>query len=507
MNMPAINTNSIIAFVSSSKFFKLIVGLFIVQAAWIALSGHYPMAFDEDFHLGVIRLYAHHLSPFWDVDPSDGATFGAISRDPSYLYHYLMSFPYRLLSVFTDNQSLQVLILRAMNIGFLAAGLPLYRSLLLKTGASKPVVHLSLLIFVLIPIVPMLGAQINYDNAIIPLTVLSLLLAIQVSESLRKQSIDITKLLWFVAVCLFASIVKYAYLPIFVGVSGFLMFRGWQVYRRPAGFFHAAQKSWSVLKGRGRWGLIILIVLLAGLFTERYGVNLVRYHEPVPDCAQVLTYNECQHYPPWIRDYNFEATKPSKNDKNPISYSRHWIYGNWMRSFFAVDGPKSNFDTKGPLLLPAIAGAVLPVAGLSALMVGGRKLWQRYNAPALWLFSVATVLYIAILWTTQYQLYVRTAQPVAINGRYLLPVLPLLIIMSALAIQLLLGSRKRLKLILATVSIVCLMWGGGGLTYILRSNDSWYWTGTPLTPVNHVLQEFLGPITPGYSNPILFLPR
>ncbi len=507
MNKPALNTNRIIAFLSSRKFFKLIVGLFIVQAAWIALSGHYPMAFDEDFHLGVIRLYAHHLSPFWDVDPSDGATFGAISRDPSYFYHYLMSFPYRLISVFTDNQSLQVLILRTMNIGFFAAGLPLYRRLLLKTGASKSIVHISLLILVLIPIVPMLGAQINYDNAIIPLTALTLLLAIQVSESLRKQSVDVTKLLWFVAVCLFASIIKYAYLPIFIGASGFLLFRAWQVYRRPSALAHAFKKSWSKLTGWNRWGLIILVVLLAGLFTERYGVNLVRYHEPVPDCAQVLTYNECRHYPPWIRDYNFEATKPANNDKNPISYSRHWLYGNWMRSFFALDGPTNDYQTRGPLLLPAIAGAVLPVVGLAALVGTARKLWKSYDKRVLWLFSVATTLYIVILWVTQYQLYVRTAQPVAINGRYLLPVLPLVITMSALGLQLLLGTRKRLQLLMATVSIVCLMWGGGALTFILRSNYSWYWPGTPLKPVNHALQELIGPITPGYYNPILFLPH
>lgn len=505
--MAIINTKRIIAFLSSRAFFKLIIGLFIVQAAWIALSGHYPMAFDEDFHIGIIKLYAGHLSPFWQADPPDGATFGAISRDPSYLYQYLMSFPYRLISLFTHNQTWLIIILRALNIVFFACGLPLYRKLLLKTGASKAIVNVSLLIFVLIPIVPLLGAQINYDNAIIPLTALTLLLAIQVSQSLGKQSIDVTKLFQFIVVCLFASMIKYAYLPIFVGSSLFLLFRAWRVYRRPSRLVHALKKSWPKLQGWSRWILLALLILMSGLFIERYGVNLVRYHELVPDCAQVLTYNECQHYPPWIRDYNFEATKPDASDKNPISYSRHWLYGTWMRSFFALDGPSNDFQTRGPLRLPAVGGAVFAVAGLLALLVTARKVWHRYDTQVLWLISIATILYITILWLTQYQLYVRTAQPVAINGRYLLPIMPLIITALALAARELLGHREWLKVPLVIITVACFLWGGGALTYILRSNDAWYRPGTPLKPANHALQRVLGPVTPGYNYPIEFLPK
>ena len=86
------------------------MALFVLQAAWIALSGRYPMAFDENFHLGIIRLYAHHISPFWSGQPAGANAFGAVARDPSYLYQYLMSFPYRLVSIFTSSQTAHVLI-------------------------------------------------------------------------------------------------------------------------------------------------------------------------------------------------------------------------------------------------------------------------------------------------------------------------------------------------------------------------------------------------------------
>ncbi len=503
--MPRITTSRVLAFLSSRTFLKLIIGLFVLQAAWIALTGRYPMAFDEDFHLGVIRLYADHWSPIWSAHPAGGDAFGAVSRDPSYLYHYLMSFPYRLIALFTDNQTLQVLILRAMNIAFFACGLPLYRKLLLKTGASKPVVHLSLLIFVLIPIVPLLGAQINYDNVIMPLTALSLLLIIQFSESLRKQSLDVNKLLQFMAVSLFASIVKYAYLPIFVASTGYLIFRLYRVYRTPSDLLKAFKNSWPKFKGWNRWLLIVLVFLAGGLFGERYGLNIIRYHTPVPDCAQVLTYQECKHYGPWIRDFEFEQDKPIENDRNPIRYTQHWLYGMWLRSFFAVDGPASDFETRGPLIAPGVTGAVLAISGLTALVLLIPELWRKYNGPILWLFSLVTLVYVAILWVTEYQLYLQTAQPVAINGRYLLPVLPLITVAAMLAVKELTGRRQWLRLLIASLAIVGLLWGGGAMTYVLRSSDSWYWPVTPLKPVNHALQKTLGPVTPGYKNPTQLL--
>src|SRR5476651_13106 len=116
-------TRRFITVLGRPVFFRIILALLVLEAAWIALSGRYPMAFDEDFHLGIIRLYAHHLSPFWSSQPEVADRFGAVARDPSYLYQYLLSFPYRLISQFTSDQTIQVIILRFVNIGLFATGI------------------------------------------------------------------------------------------------------------------------------------------------------------------------------------------------------------------------------------------------------------------------------------------------------------------------------------------------------------------------------------------------
>lgn len=463
------------------------------------------MAFDEDFHLGLIKIYSHHPNPFWSGQVAGGDAYGAVARDPSYLYHYLMSFPYRFIGLFTSNLHMQVLLLRFMNIGFLAIGLVVYRRLLLKTKVSKSLIHIVLLILVLIPVTSLLAAQINYDNIFIPLTGLTLLLTLKLRDSTYKKRIDVRTLLVLVFICLLTSVVKYAFLPIFVAIVGYTVVSVWKHF----GSFKEFKIAFKTgLTKTARLSLVALVLanLLVGiLFVERYGVNLVRYHKPIADCAEVLDYEHCQYYGPWIRDYNFKQQKINSS-RSPVAYSYEWFYGMWLRSFFAVDGPRANFETRGPLTIPAISALVFGVSGLIAFAWYSKSIWRRYNTPALWLLSATTVIYTALLWLEEYRLYLETGRPVAINGRYLLPVLPFLILFAALGIKAVFEKRPRLQLAIAVTAIVCLVWGGGALTYILRSNDQWYWQNNRVVvSVNRSIRNVVGPVTPGYNTPTQFM--
>src|SRR5262245_25799525 len=104
------------ALLSSRRLTYVILGFFVFEALWVAFSAVYPMAFDEDFHLGIIKIYSHQWLPFLSDNAVNTGQFGALSRDPSYLYHWLMSFPFRLVQLFTDSQTAQVIVLRLINI-------------------------------------------------------------------------------------------------------------------------------------------------------------------------------------------------------------------------------------------------------------------------------------------------------------------------------------------------------------------------------------------------------
>src|SRR6187401_2990964 len=101
---------------ASSWFWRVILGFFVLEALWFVFSAAYPMAFDEDFHFGVTAIYSHQWLPFLDGQPPHASQFGSLATDPSYLFHYLMSFPLRFIALFTDNQAAQVIFLRVLNV-------------------------------------------------------------------------------------------------------------------------------------------------------------------------------------------------------------------------------------------------------------------------------------------------------------------------------------------------------------------------------------------------------
>ena len=464
------------------------------------------MAFDEDFHFGVIRIYAHHLSPFLTSQPKGADMYGAVARDPSYLYHYLLSYPYRLVSSLTSNLSAQIITLRCLNILMFTGGLVIVRNLLQALKAPNGVINLGLLLFVLIPIVPLLAAQINYDNAFIPLISYCLLLTLRYAEILRLQHrCDIPSLLLLFIACGFTSLIKYAFLPILVTIALYVAIETYLNLRRVKGPVMMRFSSTSPESHRFRTPLLALgVIVIAGLGIQRYGVNIVQYHTPIPDCGKVLSVHQCSAYGPWIRDYDYELNKVD-DDNSPIVFTEDWLYGMWLRLYFAVDGPSTQYETRGPLPVPGLSAIGLAGIGAVVLLVGIRRILRAYDRPAIILLVSTAGVYIVTLWLDEYRAYLRTGQPVAINGRYLLPFVAILFVLAGTSAFQLLRTRPKLLASLAAVTVLSQLWGGGALTYILRSNDSWYRSDKTVLAANHTVKNIFGPVTPGYKDPTKFL--
>lgn len=203
----------------SNRFFYGIVAVLLLQAAWVALTGRYPMAYDEQNHMGIVRLYAEHVSPFWTEQPPGDAPYSAIARDPSYLYHFGLSFLYRLIGVFFQSEESKIVAFRLLSVAMFALGVWLYRKVLLRTKASKALVHVVFALFVLVPTVPFLAAQVNYDNLLFPLVAGLLLLTMQITDDIRNKSLDARRLALFVGVGMLTGLVKFPALPLLLAMT------------------------------------------------------------------------------------------------------------------------------------------------------------------------------------------------------------------------------------------------------------------------------------------------
>jgi len=478
----------IATFVKSHTFFRIIVGLLIVEATWIALSSHYPMAFDEDFHFGIIKLYAHHLSPWWNHQPAGANTFGAVYRDPSYLYHWLMSFPYRFIALFAHTTIEQVIALRLMNVAIFASGLIVLRRLLLKATNSTALVNLALLFLVLTPVIPSLAGQINYDNLLFLLVPASLLLTVQFLEELRSNKrINLRLLGSLTILCLLASLVKYAFLPVFFVIGIFMLVLFIRTYKQPSRHFKKEVASaYKQLSRVIRLSLVVGILLSGGLFFERYGINTIKYHTPLPECNQVLNTQACLSYGPWARNYNIELAKQGPTNLNAVRFSQHWTFVLYRSLFYVLNGPDSSYTVGQPLLLPSVVAVVVLIGGMYCLIRYRRQVFGGNVARIL--LAALIIVYASALWLQNYRDYVHLGQPVALQGRYLIPILAPLYLLLGVGIARGLRGHRQTQIIMASVAVVLFLQGGGIITFLVRSDDSWYIENSVSARVNNRVQ-------------------
>lgn len=483
---------NILRVLRSERFFKAILALFVLESAWIAISAAYPMVFDENTQFGVIQLYAHRLNPIFFSQPPDAAWAGPLAREPSYLYQYLMSFPYRLVSLFTDSQMIQIIFLRFINIALFGTGLVLFRRLLLRTKVSRAMANGVLLFFVLTPVVPLLAGQINYDNLVMPLAALALLLALSVSDRLTRDGhLPVGRSLQLLTLCMFSSLVQFEFLPIFMGI---VLWLGWRLYKtKPLLLKKPVSSAWQKSTWQRKLLVGLPLVVAAAMFIEMYGVNLVAYHNPTPACDQVLTTQECAGYGAWQRNQVALAHKVPVNP-NPLLYGASWTYRMFVALFYTSSGgasPQAYYLSINPLPVAFVTALAVFLVGAVLFMRYHRVIFRRYRYMGFLVF--VCLLYAALLWLRNYADFIHVGQKIAINGRYLFPVALPAMLLIALAYRQAFAQKHRLKLGLMIVVLVLFLQGGGALTYIAVSNSDWYWHNRTVVGINRVAQQIVRP--------------
>jgi hypothetical protein len=462
--------------------FYIPLGLFILAAMWVAFSSIYPMAFDEEFHYGLIKIYATGWLPYGIVHTSDMAQFGAATADPSYLFHYLMSFPYRVFHAFGLSDTAIIILLRLMDLGFIIAGLLIFRRAILNAGISKPVVNVGLWLMTLIPVFVMLAAQINYDNLLFPIVAWSIYLIVDMTNTVKKSGDIPLRSAWLLVIAVLIGIsIKYAFLPIalvlFIWSIGLFIVSIRRHNNSFGSYIQNQKKQLSKLSVRALSGLIGL-TLLSIFFASHYVVNHTTYGHAIPTCEQVFTEDECSAYGPWNRNRYYAATRSSSF--TPLSYPAYmateWLPGMAQRLTFSLAGKTNDFQTKLPLPAVIFSFVLLTIVGVISFAI---QAVRRNISWFGWLTVLLTGTYVGVLSLQLYDDYVDTAQPVAINGRYLILLLPLV---GVVLIQAINATFKNVpaqhKTIICLGIIAVLFFGGAGLsTYILQSEPHWFWPG------------------------------
>ncbi len=138
----------------------------------------------------------------------------------------------------------------------------------------------------------------------------------------------------------------------------------------------------------------------------------------------------------------------------------------------------------------------LLVIGAVLLLWYGPKIWRTNRE--LRLLLVVSLVYVACLWLQNYEGFKTTGQAVAQQGRYLLPFLIIWFAWLGSAYSMALNNLPKarpIKTVLAIGVIVLLLQGGGFITFIVRSDESWYWQDSQFAPsINQDARTLLLPL-------------
>lgn len=452
----------------------------MLESIWIALSFQFPMIYDEGTHMSFIRMYSDDIFPYTNDTPGNMTT--QIS-----LFHYLMSFPFRIMSAHVDFNII-VILFRLVGIGFMLWGLLIYSRVLQRMKIPAAVVNISLLIFILLPIVPFVAATVNYDNLLFPLTALYVLYAVKIIEKKRQ---DFRNIALLIIVGCVAALVKYSFLPIFVASAVFLI--GWLFYHQKFAFIEGVKSSYLKLKKRQKilWPTLLILVLIP--FLGVFGVNAVKYHGIKPSCFKVQPREQCLANGIIKRTVDAEATVNERQAVPPTNF----VYSIWLNNMLKTTNWSGNITSNKTFAFAQ------PLPVMDAMLFAGVLLgtaillfmWRSLNVSTsakfgVLLFVVLTATILIMNMKTYYD--VRAAY--ANQPRYLLSLLPIYLAVMVWAVSAFLGKRYVLKTAILVIFLLLFTQGGGVITHMVRSDESWYWQNPIVRSVNVKVKSVLSKV-------------
>lgn len=433
----------------------LLIAIFALQAVYFSAVINYKVPSDEEFHFLLTKYHAERPLVAGPIisDQTTNFMLGDIQRMPSYLYHYVTSFYLRVVMAFTGNQETQVFMLRLLNVGIGVAVLCMIVRVFRRLNKSQLSINLTIAWLTFTGMFVWVFAALSYDN-------LAMLLFFYLIYELLglKDTLNIKHLLISIVTALALVLVKETYVPI--TILGFLLLLGWHLKHNKIkginGQLRASLKNdWKrVASRRLIIFLSLLVIVFAGLFLERYGQNYVRYGKVTPNCDQVHSVNECMQNSIYRRNTGqrkeFIAAKKAGTTKldHLGIFTKNWLVLIYERTYFYRGHQtiiSNNLSKK--------------VGFVSVILIVLLLLYNFLTARNISSISVAllvlTIVYILLVFLYNLNTYRFYGYPFAIQGRYLLPVVPFLYMGIVTALLAFYNSRShRMKPIVIIIVVM-----------------------------------------------------
>lgn len=491
--------NKLASILRSPKFFRITLLIFLLQGTFFALAVNPSLQSSRedstylDRSIGLVPDGNRHMAAIYHFasqpilngpfihDMTDAELMmGDVVRFPSYLYYYLMSFPVRAAVAFDMSDLAIVYLVRFIGLGFGVAALIVFRRIVQEVRAGPAITNLATFALASTGAFAYFAPAENYD-------MLALLLWFcVVLASLRLvQRRDPAQLYWMVVVTLFLSVTKYTYLPF----AGIVVLVALVLYVRDSkglgdAWGHTQTQLAHTWQQLARWrqgALIALLLIGAGLFVERIGMNLLQYQSVSPNCARVHSRESCMNFTVYERNVNridaVAAGETWTKDFNAIGYTGAWLQRYYPTLYYYM-GHIWVYDIWIMLWVSLGVVVTLVMSALIYLLVKRRAVLR---SRAEWLLLGIVGLITAGQYGYNVMIFLKySGQLYGHQGRYLLPMIGFLYVIMLLIVArayytLPQRYRKTAVTVLIIIGLATAVINGALLNFFIHANSpEWY---------------------------------
>lgn len=387
----------------------IILLFFLAFTSFFALKTKKGISPDENYHYHVSMFYSETLG----IPENSEETFiyGDITRTP-FLYFWTSG---RIINAnFTGLSDL--IVIRFVNLLY-SLGVLIFVYLLSKEVIKNKYLQLVPLFFLSNTLMfVFLSGSVSYDNLANLFSIASIYFLIRHLKEKKSSSL----ILWLIAIT--AGLLTKLTLAPLVLIEFVLLI--WEYFKN--------RKLPKITKLRkSHYAGILLVVLFIVLNIIVYGVNIFRFKSLTPSCIQVLTHEECSKNALYLRELTVERTDIySKSgllevfDKrlSPYEYVFDWVLSMASRTY-GVFGHRSY----------AISNwlASLYVVYFGGIFLLGVRKFKKEDKTLNSLVIIAAFYITFVLFFHNYLNYLKTGRYLlALQGRYLFPVLPVFYVAS-----------------------------------------------------------------------------
>lgn len=436
----------------SSRFFLIFSFIwFIIQSTLIAVSTRFGVPPDEAYHYEFIQLFTKSgWSPFLENQIGYNS-LGEAVETPFFMYHYLLSIP----NHFFGDGDLSILMLRLVNILLGLCSLILIYKIAKLLKMSSYFVNISIFMAANTIMFIFISASVSYDNLFILVSLFSIFLILKI-----LQNPTVLNILLFTLLILVGVHIKNTFLVVALILVSLLMFRVHKTIKPKLGLqvlsnFSKNLRPLHIL-------LIFLIAMMSIIFIQRYVSNVITYGSFEPSCAKVLSIEECRENGVFARNERLDNMERPPASINGYQYVSDWIVLMNERTY----GVFAHIEYKINSFLLFIIQ--------SSLLVGMLIIFKKFNRKYIYanFLLFVSLAYIGILMLDNYSRYERYGSfTFAVQGRYALPFLLLLYLVSAFYVGKL-KFKKNLREYIGAIVIIAFFLASVP-SFILNTDQTW----------------------------------